>query len=72
VGYHIPEKKMESMAWKHPISPSKKFKTTVCAGKVMATVILDVQEIIIVDVTPRGATLRHPKGSNSTSEVWPA
>jgi hypothetical protein len=49
---------MASMALKHPTMPPRKtFTTNTRAGKVTATVVWDVQGIIIVDFTPRGATV---------------
>jgi hypothetical protein len=50
-GHHItPEKKWNSMMWKHPSSPTaKKFKTTASVLKVMATVFWDMKGLLLVD-----------------------
>jgi hypothetical protein len=49
--HHItPEKKWNSMMWKHPSSPTaKKFKMTASVHKVMATVFWDMKGLLLVD-----------------------
>jgi hypothetical protein len=37
--------------WHHPSSQKKKFKATLLAGKVMATVFWDAEGVILVDST---------------------
>jgi hypothetical protein len=47
--------KMESMVCKHSTWPAKnKFKATVKVGKVMTTISLGIQSIILVDFMPCG------------------
>jgi hypothetical protein len=51
------ETKRQSLEWHHPQSPrKKKFKTAPSAGKVMVTVFWDCDEVLLVDVMPRGVT----------------
>jgi histone-lysine N-methyltransferase SETMAR len=52
VFHYTPESKAESMTWKHPHSPVKKFNTLQSPEKVMATVPWDVQGVPLVDFTP--------------------
>jgi len=42
--------------WHHPVS-QKKFKATLFAGKVMATVFWDAEGVILVDIIPCGQTI---------------
>jgi hypothetical protein len=37
------------VGWHHPVSQKKKFKATLLAGKVMATVFWDAEGVILVD-----------------------
>ena len=57
--YHFePESKRRSMEWRHPTSPrTKKFKVQTSAGKIMGTVFLDSQGVILVDFLPKGETI---------------
>ena len=57
--YHFePESKRRSMEWCHPTSSrTKKFKAQNSAGKIMATVFLDSQGVILVDFLPKGKTI---------------
>ena len=46
------------MEWRHSNSPrTKKFKAQKSAGKIMATVFLDSQGVILVDILPKGQTI---------------
>lgn len=57
--YHKdPESKMESMQWKHQLSPTpKRFKVGKSAGKVMATVFWDEEGILLLEFMPRKSTI---------------
>lgn len=58
VFHYAPESKAESMRWKHPGSPvAKKFKTTTSSGKMMATMFWDMYGLLLVEYTPRSATV---------------
>ena len=58
VHHMTPERKMDSMTWKHPSSPpAKKFKVQQSAKKLMATVFWDAQGILLVDFLPPGETI---------------
>jgi len=53
-----PESKVQSMAWKHVISPPpRKFCVLVSARKVMATVFWDAEEIVLIDCLKHGSTI---------------
>ena len=53
-----PESKRRSVEWRHPNSPrTKKFKVQKSAGKIMATVFLDSQGVILVDFFPKVETI---------------
>ena len=52
------ESERHSMQWRHRISPNpKKFKWQKSAGKVIATILWDVQGLILLDFLPRGETI---------------
>lgn len=56
--YVTPETKQQSRQWKHSESPKpKKFKQTLSAGKIMATVFWDRQGVLLVEFMPRGTTI---------------
>lgn len=57
--HHVtPETKRQSMVWKKKGEPApKKAKTTLSAGKVMATVFWDNQGILLIDYLERGTTI---------------
>jgi len=58
VHHCTPENKVDSMTWKHLTSPPmRKFKITMSAKKVMATVFWDAQGVLLVDFTPHGQTV---------------
>lgn len=58
VHHFDPESKCQSMVWKHVGSPPpKKFKVTMSAGKVMATVFWDNQGVILTNYLPKGSTV---------------
>ena len=49
---------MQSKQWKHPGSPPpKKFKTVHSAGKVMTSVVLASQGMIMIDYLEQGRTI---------------
>ncbi|XP_046976362.1 histone-lysine N-methyltransferase SETMAR-like [Vanessa cardui] len=53
-----PETEQQSMTWKRASSPTpKKFKVSSSAGKVMASVFLDAEGIIMVEYLEKGATI---------------
>lgn len=56
--YVTPETKQQSKQWRHSDSPRpKKFKRTLSAGKVMATVFWDRKGVLLVDFMPTGTTI---------------
>lgn len=56
--HYTPETKQQSKQWRHPTSPKpKKFKQTLSAGKVMATVFWDRKGVLLVDFMPKGTTI---------------
>jgi len=57
--YHYePESKRHSMQWKQPLSPAnKQFKTQASAGKVMLTIVWDVNGPILVHFQEKGQTV---------------
>ena len=58
VHYHQPETKKVSKEWHHTSSPKpKKFCTRPSAGKVMLTLFLDDQGVILEHYMPRGNTV---------------
>ncbi|GFW15320.1 mariner Mos1 transposase [Trichonephila clavipes] len=58
--HYEPERKRDSMQWKHASSPPpKKFRTVKSAGKVLLTVFFDVQGPLLVEF------LEHRKSINS-------
>ena len=58
VRHFDPESKMQSKQWKHPgSSPPKKFKRVHSAGKVMASILWDSQEVIMIDYLEQGRTI---------------
>ena len=49
VHQHCPETKAQSVAWKHPGSPTiKTFKTSTSSGKLMATVFWDMHFVLLL------------------------
>ena len=58
VHQYCPETKAQSMAWKHPGSPTfKKFKTSTSSGKVMATVFWDMHGVLLLHFSPPNETV---------------
>lgn len=58
VAHYTPETKRQSSQWRHTNSPSaKKFKTTISAKKIMASVFWDRKGIILVEFLPQGETI---------------
>jgi hypothetical protein len=57
--HHVtPETKQASMTWKHALSPpSKKFKTTRSAKKIMVTVFWDHKGVLLVAFLTQGDTV---------------
>ena len=50
--------KMQCKKWKHPGSlPPKKFKRVHPAGKAMASIFWDSQEVILIDYLEQGPTI---------------
>ena len=53
-----PEAKKQSIQWKHSSSPpTRKFKRVSSAGKLMASVVLDSQGILMMDYLEEGSTV---------------
>ena len=53
-----PETKVQSMAWKHPGSPTlKKFKTSTGPGKLMVTVFWDMRGVLLLHFSPPNETV---------------
>ena len=58
VAHYTPETKRQSQQWCHTSSPSaKKFKTTISAKKIMASVFWDSQGVLLVEYLPQGETI---------------
>lgn len=58
VHYTTPETKEQSKQWKHTSSPKpRKFKQTLSAGKIMASVFWDRKGILLCEFMPRGTTI---------------
>jgi len=58
VNHYCPETKAQSVAWKHPGSPTiKKFKTTTSSGKLMATVFWDLHIVLLLHFSPPNETV---------------
>jgi len=56
--YLTPETKEQSKQWKHATSPTpRKFKQTLSAGKVMATVFWDRKGLLLCEFMPTGTTI---------------
>jgi len=56
--YYDPERKQQSMEWGHSGSPrTKKFRVQKSAGKVLASIFLDQDGIILIDYLPKGQTI---------------
>ena len=52
------ETKVQSVAWKHPGSPTvKKFKTSTSCGKLMATVFWDMHGVLLLHFSPPNETV---------------
>jgi len=62
------------MLWKHPASlANKKFKTQACAGKVMLTIVCDVNVHILVHFQEKGQTVTSARYSDMlVKELKPA
>lgn len=58
IHHYTPEKKRQSLQWKHTRSPRvQKFKTAESSLKVMATVFWDRQGVLLVDYLPKHETI---------------
>jgi len=58
VHQYCPETQAQSMAWKHPRSPTiKKFKTSTSSGKLMATVFWDMHGVLLLHFSPPNETV---------------
>jgi histone-lysine N-methyltransferase SETMAR len=58
VHHYEPESKQESMQWhKKGTPPPKKFKVSLSAGKIMATVFWDTEGILLTDYKDKGVTI---------------
>jgi hypothetical protein len=56
--HYEPESKAQSMAWKRPTSPvAKKFKSQPSAGKIVLTLVWDMEGKILVHFTTKGETV---------------
>jgi len=58
--YHYdPETKQQSMEWRYSGSPCpKKFQVQKSAGKVLASIFLDQDTILLIDYLPKGETIK--------------
>jgi len=57
VHQYCPETKAQSMAWKHPGSPTiKKFKTSTSSGKLTSTVFWDMHGVLLLHFSPPNET----------------
>ena len=55
---YCPETKAQTMAWKHPGSPSiKNCKTSTSSGKLMATVFSDMHVVLLLHFSPPNETV---------------
>jgi len=53
-----PESKVESMQWRHALSPPpRKFRTLQSAGKFMATILWDSKGLLLIDYLPPKTTM---------------
>jgi hypothetical protein len=58
VNHYEPESKAQGVAWKRPTSPvAKKFKSQPSAGKIIFTLLWDMEGVTLVHVTPKGETV---------------
>jgi hypothetical protein len=58
VHHYEPGSKAQCVAWKCPTSPmAKKFKSQPSAGKIMLTLFLDMEGVILVCFIPKGETV---------------
>uniref|UniRef100_A0A8D8R8P0 Histone-lysine N-methyltransferase SETMAR n=1 Tax=Cacopsylla melanoneura TaxID=428564 RepID=A0A8D8R8P0_9HEMI len=58
VAHYTPETKRQSQQWRHTFSPcAKKFKTTISAKKIMASVFWDHKGIILIEYLDQGETI---------------
>jgi len=58
VHQYYPEAQAQSMAWKHPRSPTiKKFKTSTSSGKLMATVFWDMHVVLLLHFSAPNETV---------------
>jgi len=57
--YHYdPETKQQLMEWGHSGSPRpKKFRVQKSAGKFLASIFLDQDDILLIDYLPKGQTI---------------
>jgi histone-lysine N-methyltransferase SETMAR len=69
--YHRePETKMESMQWKHKISPTpNKFRVEKSAGEVMATVFWDEKGLLLLEFMPQKTTLTGQTYANTITAL---
>ena len=54
---YCPETKVQSMAWKHPGSPTIKKFTSTSSGKLMATVFWDMHGVLLLHFSPPNETV---------------
>jgi len=53
-----PEIKQQSVEWRHSGSPHpKKFRVQKCAGKFLATIFWDQEDILLIDYLPKDQTI---------------
>ena len=54
----LTQSKMQSKQWKHPaLPPPEQFMSVQSAGKVMASIFLDSQGVIMIDYLEKGRTI---------------
>jgi len=58
VHQYCPETQAQSMAWKHPRSPTiKKVKTSTSSGKLMVTLFWDMNVVLLLNFSPPNETV---------------
>ena len=58
VHHFDPEAKKQSIQWKHPVTPPKKFKRVSSAKKMIAAIFWNSQGVIMVDLLEEGGMIK--------------
>ncbi|PNF14079.1 hypothetical protein B7P43_G02148 [Cryptotermes secundus] len=67
--HYQPESKRQSMEWRHPDSPRKKFKTQPSARKVMCTVFWDRRGVILLDFLEPGESVNSERYKTTLTKL---